>query len=34
MCSNMEQIIALIGNVMDEINQSAGVIQKTHLARL
>lgn len=34
MCSNMEQIIALIGNVMDEINQSARVIQKTHLARL
>lgn len=34
MCSNMEQIIALIGNVMDKLNQSARVVQKTQLAHL
>lgn len=34
MCSNMEQIITLIGNVMDKLSQSARVVQKTQLAHL
>lgn len=34
MCSNMEQIIILIGNMMDKLNQSAREIQKTQLAHV